>query len=89
MPGGLGRIRRDVVNNRENIVPDFKVRNAQERSEMHRLIHALRCDEKGAALVEYGLLVGLIAVICVAAVTLLGQDVSSAFSAIAAQLSAI
>jgi hypothetical protein len=21
---------------------------------MHRLIHALRCDEKGAALVEYG-----------------------------------
>jgi len=56
---------------------------------MHRLIHALRCDERGAALVEYGLLVGLIAVICVAAVTLLGQEVSTAFSVIAAELSAI
>ena len=35
------------------------------------------------------MLVGLIAVICVAAVTLLGQDVSGAFSVIAASLSSI
>jgi len=56
---------------------------------MFNLLNLLRQDEKGAALVEYGLLVGLIAVICVAAVTLLGQDVSSAFSTIAAKLSAI
>jgi pilus assembly protein Flp/PilA len=34
-------------------------------------------DEEGAALVEYGLLVGLIAVVCIAAVTLLGVNVNS------------
>jgi Flp pilus assembly pilin Flp len=49
---------------------------------MHRPIHALRCEEKGAAVVEYG-------VICVAAVTVLGTEVSSTFSVIASQLSAL
>ena len=33
------------------------------------LINLLRRDDEGAALVEYGMLVGLIAVICVIAVT--------------------
>ena len=56
---------------------------------MRKLINRFRRDEEGAALVEYGMLVGLIAVICVAAVTLLGQEVSTAFSSIAASLSAI
>ena len=56
---------------------------------MRKLINRFRRDEEGAALVEYGMLVGLIAVICVAAVTLLGKDVSNAFSAIADSLSAI
>jgi hypothetical protein len=37
---------------------------------MHRLVHVLRCDEKGAALSEY-------CGICVAAVTVLGTEVSS------------
>lgn len=54
-----------------------------------QLISRFRRDEEGAALVEYGMLVGLIAVICVAAVTLLGHEVSGAFSVIAADLSAI
>lgn len=45
-------------------------------------------DEKGAALVEYGLLVGLIAVICVGAITTLGTKVSAAFAAIANALPA-
>jgi pilus assembly protein Flp/PilA len=48
-----------------------------------------RRDNEGAALVEYGMLVGLIAVICVAAVTLLGNEVSNAFSSIAVALSGI
>ena len=56
---------------------------------MLQLINRFRRDDEGAALVEYGMLVGLIAVICVAAVTLLGQDVSGAFSVIADALSAI
>jgi pilus assembly protein Flp/PilA len=38
--------------------------------------------ERGASLVEYALLVALIAVVCIAAVTLLGKDDSSKFSSI-------
>jgi pilus assembly protein Flp/PilA len=53
---------------------------------MHRLIDRLRREEEGAALVEYGLLIGLIAVICVVAVTTLGTEVSTAFSRIASAL---
>jgi pilus assembly protein Flp/PilA len=34
-------------------------------------------DERGASLVEYALLVALIAVVCIAAVTLLGKNASS------------
>jgi pilus assembly protein Flp/PilA len=56
---------------------------------MLNLVNLLRQDEKGAALVEYGMLVGLIAVICILSVTLLGQEISDAFSKIAADLSAI
>lgn len=50
------------------------------------LIDRFRRDEQGAALVEYGILVGLIAVICIAAVTIVGTQVSLAFSKIASQL---
>ncbi len=53
---------------------------------MRKLINRFRRDQEGAALVEYGMLVGLIAVICVGAVTLLGQEVSDAFSYIASSL---
>jgi pilus assembly protein Flp/PilA len=56
---------------------------------MSKLINRFRRDEEGAALVEYGMLVGLIAVICIAAVTLLGTEISTAFSVIAAALSGI
>ena len=38
-----------------------------------------RDDDRGASLVEYGLLLGLIAVICIAAITLLGQQISTMF----------
>jgi pilus assembly protein Flp/PilA len=36
-------------------------------------------DESGAALVEYGLLVGLIAVVCILGITTLGDNVKAAF----------
>jgi len=39
-------------------------------------------NESGAALVEYGMLVGLIAVVCIGAVTTLGTTVSGVFGAI-------
>jgi len=37
-------------------------------------------DEEGASLAEYGLLLALIAVLCVAAVATLGTNISSMFS---------
>jgi pilus assembly protein Flp/PilA len=49
----------------------------------------LRREAAGAALVEYAMLVGLIAVICIAGISLLGQQVSGAFSSYAAALSVI
>jgi pilus assembly protein Flp/PilA len=39
-------------------------------------------DETGAALVEYGLLVGLIAVVCIGAVTVLGTQIDGVFCTI-------
>jgi len=39
-------------------------------------------QEKGATMVEYALMVALIAVVCIAAVTFLGQEVSDSFTAI-------
>ena len=56
---------------------------------MRKLINRLSRDDEGAALVEYGMLVGLIAVICVVAVTTLGTEVSTAFSRIASTLSSL
>ena len=43
-------------------------------------------EQKGAALAEYGLLVALIAVVCVAAVTTLGGGVRDALAQAAAAL---
>jgi len=51
-----------------------------------QLINRFRRNEDGAALAEYGLLVALIAVVCVVAVTALGTQVSTAFSKIAAAI---
>jgi pilus assembly protein Flp/PilA len=55
---------------------------------MYTVIDRFRREE-GAALVEYGMLVGLIAVICVIAVTTLGTEVSTAFSNIASNLAGL
>jgi pilus assembly protein Flp/PilA len=41
-----------------------------------KLVNAVRKDEEGAALVEYALLIGLIAVVCIIVVTQLGLAVS-------------
>jgi pilus assembly protein Flp/PilA len=46
-----------------------------------KLINAVRKDEEGAALVEYALLIGLIAVVCIIVVTQLGLAVSGKLNA--------
>ncbi len=43
-------------------------------------------DERGASLVEYGLLVALIALVCIAALQLLGTTLSGLFTNIASNL---
>jgi len=40
-------------------------------------------DEEGQGLAEYGLILALIAVVCIAALTLLGTNISSALNNIA------
>ncbi len=42
--------------------------------------------ERGASLVEYALLVALIAVVCIAAVTVLGNNLDSQFDSVGASL---
>jgi pilus assembly protein Flp/PilA len=43
-------------------------------------------DERGASLVEYALLVALIAVVCIAAITLLGNNASSKFDQVGSSI---
>ena len=46
----------------------------------------LQSNEEGAAMVEYGLLVALIALVCVGAVTLIGTDLNTLFDKVATKL---
>jgi len=43
-------------------------------------------DERGASLVEYALLVALIAVVCIAAVSLIGSNANTKFKSVASSL---
>ena len=43
-------------------------------------------EDRGASLVEYALLVALIAVVCIAAITLLGNNASSKFNSAASSI---
>ena len=43
-------------------------------------------DERGASLVEYALLVALIAVVCIVAIQLLGSNASAKFSSVGSQI---
>jgi pilus assembly protein Flp/PilA len=47
---------------------------------MRNLINRFWSSEEGAALIEYGMLVGLIAVVCVVAVQLLGTQINTVFT---------
>ena len=45
-------------------------------------------SEQGASLVEYALLVALIAIVCIAAITLLGNSASTKFSTVGGSIGA-
>lgn len=53
---------------------------------MTDFITTLWQDESGQDLAEYGLLIALIALVVVGAVTLLGDNITEAFNAIADQI---
>jgi|HubBroStandDraft_6_1064221.scaffolds.fasta_scaffold2940531_1 pilus assembly protein Flp/PilA len=56
---------------------------------MLKWIDRFRQDESGAAMVEYGLLVGLIALVVAAGATILGTDLKTMFTNIGAALPAV
>ena len=53
---------------------------------IHQLAARFRDEERGASLVEYALLIALIAIVCIAAVTLLGQSVQEPYSELSSAL---
>lgn len=56
---------------------------------MKKAQHFLTKKEEGASLAEYGLLLALIAVAAIAAITLLGGEISNVFNYIQGQLSGV
>jgi pilus assembly protein Flp/PilA len=50
------------------------------------LTDRLRGDDRGATLVEYGLLLGLIAVVAIPALLILGPQIAGLFTAVSAAL---
>lgn len=50
---------------------------------MITLLKALSRDEKGVAMVEYGLLLALIAMTCIVALTAIGTNLKTVFTTIA------
>lgn len=53
---------------------------------MLEFFHALRNREEGQALVEYGLILALVAVVCIVALQALGTNVSAILNQIATAL---
>ncbi len=53
---------------------------------MYKRFLACLADQRGATAIEYGLIAGLIAVVIIAAVTLLGTDIQGVFSTMEAAI---
>lgn len=53
---------------------------------LNNLLAQLRSDERGVTSVEYGLMVSLIAIVIIAAVTLVGTQLRDLFNTVAASL---
>jgi len=56
---------------------------------MLKLVKRFRRDDGGATMVEYGLLVGLIALVVALGATVLGQDISTMFNDIGTYLAGL
>jgi pilus assembly protein Flp/PilA len=60
-----------------------------EELQMLKLVKRFRRDDGGATMVEYGLLVGLIALVVALGATVLGQDISTLFNDIGTYLTGL
>ena len=60
-----------------------------EELQMLKLVKRFRRDDGGATMVEYGLLVGLIALVVALGATILGQDISTMFNNIGTYLNTL
>ena len=54
-----------------------------EKEILNSEVVSIQEEEKGATMVEYVVLLALIAVVCIAAITVLGEETSEKFSAVA------
>jgi pilus assembly protein Flp/PilA len=52
-------------------------------SKLFRAANGFVKREEGATMVEYGLMIALIAVVCIAAITILGQNMSTLYNFVA------
>lgn len=53
---------------------------------MLKSLTAMLRDDEGATMVEYGVIVALIAAVCIATIALIGPKVNSAFGTVNSQL---
>jgi len=53
---------------------------------MIELVMSMLRDDEGATLVEYGILIGFIALVCIAAITIIGQNLSTFFNTVAGSI---
>jgi pilus assembly protein Flp/PilA len=56
---------------------------------MRKLVTRFAKNDEGAALVEYGMLVGLIAVVCIGTVKILGGTINTVFTTINTDLTGV
>jgi pilus assembly protein Flp/PilA len=78
---------RNVVRLPESDVPDNHLEESGTMKSIRKAVGNFISNEDGAALVEYALLVALIAIICILGVTFLGRKVSEKFKVIGDNLS--
>jgi pilus assembly protein Flp/PilA len=80
LTGRFNGQRSDSVQFQEKDDRSEGTRETRHMSKVLKRINAVRKEERGAALVEYGLLVGLIAVVSLVVVTQLGLGISGKLS---------
>jgi pilus assembly protein Flp/PilA len=68
------------------IIISSKYRTKNQGGLKMGILKKLVKEEEGQALTEYGLIIGLIAVVCIAAITLLGGKVRDLFTKVANNL---